>query len=513
MATTKSTTSKRKTKTQGKTAKTQAKASARIPYQNQRGNGNTNYAGWYPARMSKRWAQNDPSATGQPVLTGHVFRQLVARSQMIDAQFPIGNQILSRGVEHITQLGFSPAIKCDDAEWVYEVEEKLAAWLETADLAGNSWLQHQQLVCRSWLRDGDVCIIFSKDGQQEEFGWAGLHVVESNRVVTPSSIPDGKTIIDGIELSDTGAVVAVHVCMNEGGETKRIKAEYCAFLCRKNRACAVRGEGVFTQCFEIMDSFTSYVESVTRAADAQSRVTMVVTTDKDKKSPFGNLEQDQHGNRFMQSESGQVYVAPPGGNLEMLKADSVSIDHGKFLREIMRILHNALGMPLDVTDPSDSNYSSSRIALQQAQMAFRLLQQLMIDGYLKPMVKWWISKGIADGWIRNPGKSWSVDFVKPAFRYQDRLSETQADILEINAGLKSYRQAVNERGLPYEGMLKAQVDEAADRKLYELPDMPRSTFIQQSAPTTNISELAAQVAEWQAANPSPSLRGLARKAA
>ena len=113
------------------------------------------------------------------------------------------------------------------AEWQRQAEREFSLWAESKfcdSTRSNNFYEIQQVACMSWLMNGDACVLLEYDKKYKFYPYGlRVHLIESDRVSTPNSSgtnvnlyamnPANKNrIFNGVEVDDTGQVVAYHIC-------------------------------------------------------------------------------------------------------------------------------------------------------------------------------------------------------------------------------------------------------------------------------------------------------------
>jgi capsid protein len=152
-----------------------------------------------------------------------------------------------------------------------------------------------------------------------------------------------------------------------------------------------------------------------------------------------------------------------------------------FIRVMCRMIGLPFDMPLELVlkDVSQVNFSSARVGLIGYYRACRSRQRAFISRCLSRIYRWWISReakkqalGLPDSFtIRIPDDSWNHAFAPVGWDYTDPVSEAQADLLQIDMGIKTQRMACEERGRDWEEIQAQRSVERMARKLNELPEV------------------------------------------
>lgn len=142
---------------------------------------------------------------------------------------------------------------------------------------------------------------------------------------------------------------------------------------------------------------------------------------------------------------------------EKLSAFSPGIPSPEFFPHTMLLLTFIainLDLPVQVLllDPSKTNFSSWRGAIDQARLRFRQIQSWMVEKFHRPVYRWWIERLVATNpEIAQAAQADGVDVLAhrwnpPTFPYIEPLTDAQADQLQIEQALNSRRRIQASRG-------------------------------------------------------------------
>ena len=155
-------------------------------------------------------------------------------------------------------------------------------------------------------------------------------------------------------------------------------------------------------------------------------------------------------------EPGVVRVLP--GNMDVKFNNPQAANSSMELARLtLRQIASGLGVPAHLIDYdlSQVNYSSLRGSLLDFKRRVEQIQFFMlIPMMLNPIYRKWLMLEIATGRLdaQATEETFKVAWLPPAFEMVDPQKDMQAEILAINAGLKSRRQAVAERGYNVESL-------------------------------------------------------------
>lgn len=142
---------------------------------------------------------------------------------------------------------------------------------------------------------------------------------------------------------------------------------------------------------------------------------------------------------------------------EKLKMESAQVPSPEFFphtRLLLTFIAINLDLPVHVLllDPSQTNFSGWRGAIDQARLRFRQIQAWMVSKFHKPVYRWWLKRKIAtDGRYlevaRRVGvKIYAHRWNPPQFPYIEPLTDAEADDLQASRCLNSRRRLQAARG-------------------------------------------------------------------
>jgi capsid protein len=128
-----------------------------------------------------------------------------------------------------------------------------------------------------------------------------------------------------------------------------------------------------------------------------------------------------------------------------------------------------LDIPVHVLllDPSKTNFSGWRGAIEQARLRFRQIQQWLMASFHARVYRWklrqWAAKdpAIASRIKADPAKWMSHVWNPPTFPYIEPLTDTQTDVLRQRSSLISQRRLHAERGRDWEEISTEIVEDQA----------------------------------------------------
>ncbi len=380
------------------------------------------------------------------------------------------------------------------AEWQKRTESEWAIWSEkkqNCDAIGVSNFNGlQSLALTSALMSGDCFALLQrvKPSQMSPYGLR-IRLVEADLVSTPdrigvlpgisteSKLENGNTVFDGVEIdSKTNAIIAYHISNRypsaarfSGEEMKWQRVEAYGrrtglpnvlHIMEPERAGQYRGVTFLAPVIEQLLQIRRYTEAELMAAIIQSFFTAWITTESDPagfptNEVIGEDEQISEDPNEYEMGAGQVIHLKPGEQVHFGNPNIPTNGFDAFVKSIATQIGASLEIPRDVLlKEFNASYSASRAALLEAFRAFKHKRQWLVDDFCQPTYEVWLAEAIARGRIEAPGffadpliraAYCGAQWIGPAQSQIDPLKEVKADIMAVDAGFKSYEQAVIER--------------------------------------------------------------------
>ena len=326
------------------------------------------------------------------------LRELRARSRDLVRNSPIAGGAIETQVTHVVGTGLSlqsridfEALGMDDdaaSVWQANTERLFRAWAcsEFADAFNQqNFYELQDLAFRSRLESGDSFVVLTGVNRTDWPFRLALQVVEADRVCNPQNAADQADMIAGIELSEGGAPVAVHISSRHPGQY-RIKGDQkwtrVAFrgasgrrnvihLMRKLRPGQMRGVPELAPIIETLKQLTRYSTAEVDAAVNSAAMAMFAKMDQDA---FTDLFDDETRAGYIDQakrwdgtvRSGTVVNLLPGESIESPVQNRPNPNFDPFVSAVMRQIGIGLNIPYEVLSKHfQSSYSAARAALRR----------------------------------------------------------------------------------------------------------------------------------------------------
>ena len=187
-----------------------------------------------------------------------------------------------------------------------------------------------------------------------------------------------------------------------------------------------------------------YTESELTAARAAANIMGFVQQSLDTVDP-GDFEKLKKVDRFIKSEPGTFQRLLPGETFNGFAPSRPNAQLDGFMRYMLREVASGVGVSYESLsrDYSQSNYSSSRLALLDDRNQWRVLQSWLIRNYLNDIYREWLDAAVISGVVRIPDyfnrkeHYQKVRFKPRGWSWVDPQKEVQAYVLAVQHGFMS----------------------------------------------------------------------------
>lgn len=373
-------------------------------------------------------------------------------------------------------------------EWEKNVKAEFKLWAERKDACDatrmNGFYEIQQLAFISWLMSGDVFVLLKHEETDKNRPYTlRLHVIEADRCSTPQSnvsylynMTEGKTesgnrIYDGVEVDESGGVVAYHIRNTypfqvsvEETHWTRIEAygketglPNVVHIMNSERPEQYRGVSYLAQIIEPMLQIRRYTEAEITAAIVESFFTAFVKTNVGADGlPFNDTtpegeEKEKYDPNEYEMGPGQINVMNPGEEIQLAEPKRPASGFEGFVKAMCTQMGAALEIPRDLLlKEFNSSYSASRGALLEAWKSFRMYRGWFVSDFCNPIYEVWLSEAVATGRINAPGffgdrrtkEAWmGAEWIGPSQGQLDPVKEITAEIMAVGEGFSTHEDS------------------------------------------------------------------------
>lgn len=442
---------------------------------------------------------NAPSGSAHEDIDFHNYT-MRQRARMLYMAAPMGTSAIKTNRTNVVGVGLRLksridrevlGITPDQAEkWQKDTEREFSLWASdkrACDATGmNNFYGLQQLALVSWLLSGDCIGIVKQRKTTQLLPYSlRIHLIEADRIATPTGFglgtsllyttgknPDnGNTIYDGVEVDNSGMVVAYHIRSTYPFELgAALRTEWTRVLAYQEhtglpnvlhvidteRPDQYRGVSYLAQVIEPLLQLRRYTESELMAAVIESFFTAFVKTEASTEDmPFNPVNEEQEPEPRNPNEysmgPGQVNMMNPGEDVVFADPKHPNGSFDKFAEAISAQVGAALEIPSDLLlKKFNASYSASRAALLEAWKAFKMRREWLADDFCRPLYEVWMSEAVARGRIYAPGffsnpaihaAYLGSEWLGPSQGQLDPVKEITAEILACSEGFSTHEQS------------------------------------------------------------------------
>ena len=322
--------------------------------------------------------------------------------------------------------------------WQKDAEREFALWADSKfcdSTRVNNFYEIQQIACMSWLMNGDACVLLEYDKPYKFYPYGlRIHLIEADRISTPHQTGNSvylhatdpnthNRIYNGVEVDDSGKIVAYHICSTYPNSTLRAEKKWTrvkAFgdktgspnvlmIYETERAEQYRGVPYLAPVIEALKQLTRYSEAEMMAAVINGFFTVFITSENGTSDiGFGGVVDDEDSvssdPTSYELGPGMVNVLNPGEKVEIADAKRPSTNFDAFVTALAKYVGAALEIPVELLTKSfTSSYSASRAALLEAWKAFRMKRTWLAADLCQPIYEIFLTEAIATGRLKAPG--------------------------------------------------------------------------------------------------------------
>lgn len=387
------------------------------------------------------------------------------------------------------------------------IKKEFVLWAEstlcdTNDL--NNFYEMQQIAFVDWLKNGEEFALIRYEETLPNMPYQlRIKLISADRVSTPDSIdgeydgfdkelPDGSSIMNGVEIDRDGKVVAYHICSNFPGEYSSKRPQWKRVEKRGRRtgnpnilhifnaeiAEQYRGVPFLAPVIHTIKQLTRYTEAEIMAAVINSMFSLFITTeDGDDGEGFGGVDEEPQSGAIGKSDkdeiklgSGIINFLKNGDKVEAVESKHPSGNYEQFVQSMANQVGAALEISPEVLMKKFSNnFSASKGALNETWKAFMMRRKWFVNDFCQEVYELWFAEAVSKGRISAPGfftdplirKAYTnATWTGPAQGCLNPQQEANAAVTRIKNGLSTHEDecaAIN--GSDYEDNVRTLENE------------------------------------------------------
>jgi lambda family phage portal protein len=290
----------------------------------------------------------------------------------------------------------------------------------------------------------------------------GLELVEAERIADEFSFPNAgnATTKLGIDVDEFGRpthywVRAIHpgelkFTAEQSSKLERVPAADIIHLRVVDRWPQSRGEPWLHNVLRKLDDMAEY--SAAECLAARMSANFFATIESPDEDPTAT-EKQSDGTRQVNIEPGVIEQLLPGDELKFHAPNRPNTALDPFMRAMLREVAAGIGVSYESLsrDYSQSNYSSSRLALLDDRDVWRVLQQWWIRSFREPLLRDWMQQAVLaraigsislEGWAQDQERFLTVTWKLRGWSWVDPTKEVEAYKEAIKAGLTSTTRVI-----------------------------------------------------------------------
>ncbi len=282
--------------------------------------------------------------------------------------------------------------------------------------------------------------------------------------VQPEGVAQGNTVRNGVEVDSYFRPVAYHFKRLHSGDagtfaeyrdrTVRIPAAQLFHIKLTDRWPQTRGEPWLHAVARKLNDMDGYSEAeITAARSAACYMGWIETPEPD--SPLATEQTSGTGEQAF--EPGMFKHGAPGEKINWFTPTRPNSAMDPFMRMMLREVASGVGVSYESLsrDYSQSNYSSSRLALLDDRDLWRTLQRWIIRSFREPLHRLWLQQAVLAGaipeipveqYVANPAKFEAVRFKPRGWSWIDPTKEIEAYKSAIRAGITTLTDVIAATG-------------------------------------------------------------------
>ena len=227
-----------------------------------------------------------------------------------------------------------------------------------------------------------------------------------------------------------------------------------------------RGIPFLSSAINHLHQLDGYIEATVVGQRASSALMGFITSPEGELDAGGEVFDYERVSGF---EPGTFKYLAPGESISVPDLDKSNGEFEPFVRAMLRSMASGLGCSFEAisSDYSQSNYSSSRLAMLQDRDHWRTLQKMLKEVFYQPIYEYWLEMAVLSGTLTLPTYSTTpevyekVRWVCRGYSYVDPQKEVAAMKDAVRCGFKTLTDVVSESGGDIEELLIARQTELA----------------------------------------------------
>jgi lambda family phage portal protein len=433
----------------------------------------TRFAGAYPSRDRR---PSLPLSGGESYYSTYERLELIKAGRELEDNNPIIRSILLKFSQYA--LGnFRYMSRTGDAVVDQSYEDYWSAWCKRCDYFGrHNFESLSHLALRSILRDGDVGFVITRENsigdQVDPNSDLRLQAVEADRIGGMFDNPtSSQSYIGGVNFDEFGRTKSYKVYRRTQGnfytDEQEVPASSFLFIYDPLRLDEVRGRShlasVINYCKDLAETMEAENIAVKNAAFRIMTITNATGSADDPASYFNQAQTDSYGNtmNIENMQRGQINYIPTGSEMKMFESNRPSSAFQGYVDLIVHMIALAFNLPFGFCyDLSKLGGPTVRLEMALASRTFKRWQGILEAKFFDKIKNLVIADGISRGLIPPNANFMKGKWIYPSDTTIDVGRDSQANISEFKAGLRTASEIYGAKGEDYEEAMRQRAYEA-----------------------------------------------------
>lgn len=400
------------------------------------------------------------TAAADAHLDGMTLAKLRELCRMHDRRSALFSGLLDRAIDNIFGADFDFIPRTDDRAVNLQIKHYITQQMqpERFDATGMmGFVESCHTALRAIWNDGETLWIKRPDGSVMPF--------EADQINTPAGQKTNVTL--GVEKTSFGKPLALYLDQrpnaNDSGmisssqaTSSRVVMSNCIWPVFRKRFGQTRGLPVIASALNAYGRLNNYLDFESMAAEGASMLGLKITRQPDEGSAaFPGMQDNTDSasnstfDKVQKFEPFSVWDLLPGEDVGMVSSNRPGDAFTPYTMMMCRIVGVAVGFPLELMlmDFSQGNFSSQRMALEEARRSFRRWQQFCHRKLCMPWYRWQIARGVASGQLPAREDIFKANVQWPGWPYIEPFKEANANRIAVEGLQKSVSECIRARGL------------------------------------------------------------------
>jgi len=398
------------------------------------------------------------AAAADAHLDGLTLGRLREMCRMHDRRSALFSGMLDRAVDNVFGADFDFIPRTDDRELnrrikTYITEQMQPDRFDAAGMMGMVEACH--LALRAIWNDGETLWVKRPGGVVMAF--------EADQINTPKH--DKTNITLGVEKTADGRPVALHLDQrknaNDSGTVSaspersvRVTIPNAIWPVFRKRYGQTRGLPVIAAALSSYGRLNNYLDYESLAAEGNAMLGIKITREPGDEALPGVVDNADSGtastfDKVQKFEPFSVWDLLPGEDVGLVNSSRPGDAFSPYTTMMCRIVGVAVGFPIELMlmDFSAGNFSSQRMALEEARRSFRRWQQFCHRKLCMPWYRWQIARAVAGGILPARDDIFKANVQWPGWPYIEPYKEANANKIAVEGLQKSVSECIRARGL------------------------------------------------------------------